>query len=66
MPFGAGARICIGNQFALMEGHLLLATLARRFRFELTGAAASKDIEPEPLVTLRPKGGVPVRVVPRS
>jgi cytochrome P450 len=66
MPFGAGARVCIGNQFALMEGHLLLATLARRFRFELTGAAASKEIEPEPLVTLRPKGGVSVRVVPRS
>ncbi len=66
MPFGGGARICIGNQFALMEGHLLLATLARKFRFELTGEAASKEIEPEPLVTLRPKGGVPVRVVKRE
>jgi cytochrome P450 len=35
MPFGAGLRICIGNHFALMEGHLVLATLAQRVRFEL-------------------------------
>ena len=65
LPFGGGTRVCIGNQFALMEGHLLLATLARQFRFELTGAAASREIEPEPLVTLRPKGGVPVKVLAR-
>ncbi len=63
LPFGGGARVCIGNQFALMEAHLVLATLARCFRFKLTGA---RDIEPEPLVTLRPKGGVPVRVVARA
>jgi cytochrome P450 len=66
LPFGAGPRVCIGNQFALMEGHLVLATLARSCRFELTGHAAAADIEAEPLVTLRPKGGLPVRVVPRS
>ena len=65
MPFGAGPRVCIGNHFALMEGHLILATLARHFRFELEGAAAVKGIDAEPLVTLRPKGGVPVRVIAR-
>ncbi len=51
MPFGAGPRICIGNHFALMEGHLLLATIARRARFELS----SSEVELEPLVTLRPR-----------
>lgn len=62
MPFGAGPRVCIGNHFALVEGQLLLATVARRARFELTSDRAA---ELEPLVTLRPKGGVGVRVTLR-
>lgn len=63
MPFGAGPRICIGNHFALMEGHVLLATIGRRVRFELT---STKDAELEPLVTLRPKGGISARVQVRG
>jgi cytochrome P450 len=59
MPFGAGPRVCIGNHFALTEGHLLLATIARRARFVLE---SDVPVEVEPLVTLRPKGGIPVRV----
>lgn len=55
LPFGGGPRVCIGNQFALMEGQLILATLAQRVRFEL---APGQRIEPEPLVTLRPRGGI--------
>lgn len=35
MPFGAGSRICLGNHFAMLEGPLLLATLAQRMTFEL-------------------------------
>ncbi|MDF2693928.1 MAG: cytochrome [Labilithrix sp.] len=63
MPFGAGPRICIGNHFAMMEGHLLLATIARRVRFEL---ANTEPVEVEPLVTLRPKGGIAARAVLRE
>jgi cytochrome P450 len=59
LPFGAGARICIGNNFALMEGQLILTTLAQRVDLSL---AIAGEIEPEPLVTLRPVGGVPMRV----
>ena len=59
LPFGAGPRICIGNHFALMEGHVLLAAIASRLRFERETAAL---IEMEPLITLRPKGGIAMRV----
>jgi cytochrome P450 len=56
-PFGGGARQCIGEQFAWMEGVLLLATLAQRFRYRLAPGAV---VEPEALITLRPKGGLPM------
>jgi len=63
MPFGAGPRICIGNHFALMEGHVLLAALARRVRFDLVSQA---PVDVEPLVTLRPRGGIAMRVSVRE
>jgi cytochrome P450 len=63
LPFGGGPRICIGNHFAMMEGHQLLATLARRVVFETRDDAA---VEPEPLITLRPKNGVHLRVQRRA
>jgi cytochrome P450 len=55
MPFGAGPRICIGNHFALMEGHLLLADLAQRVRFELL---PGQSIIPDPKVTTRPRDDI--------
>ncbi|PYQ26390.1 MAG: cytochrome P450 [Acidobacteria bacterium] len=57
-PFGAGPRICIGEGFAWMEGVLLLATLAQRWSMELI----SRDVEPKASITLRPRGGIKVRL----
>ena len=57
-PFGAGPRICIGEGFAWMEGVLLLATLAQRWSMELI----SRDVKPQASITLRPRGGIKVRL----
>lgn len=54
-PFGGGARICIGDGFAWTEGVLMLAVMARRWRFE---AVAGHPVELNPSVTLRPKHGL--------
>jgi len=61
LPFGAGPRVCIGMYFAMMEGHLLLATIAQRVSFSL---APDQTIEPDPIhhLTLRPEGEVKVLV----
>ncbi|APR76506.1 Cytochrome P450 family protein [Minicystis rosea] len=61
LPFGAGPRICLGNHFAYMEAQLALATMLRRYTFELLA-----EDEPEPGATLRPKHGVRVRVRRRT
>ena len=54
-PFGGGARQCIGEQFAWMEGVLLLATLGQRWRLRLEPGHV---VEFNPLITLRPKHGM--------
>jgi cytochrome P450 len=59
LPFSGGPRTCIGNHFALMEGPIVLATLLRRMRFELT---SNDEVLPEASATLRPLGGIPMRV----
>jgi cytochrome P450 len=57
-PFGGGPRVCIGNQFALMEGQIVLAALAQRFRFERVD---DRPPVAEPLITLRPLDGISLR-----
>ena len=61
LPFGAGARRCIGEEFAWMELSIVLSTVAAAWRFELD---PSTRIAMQPLVTLRPK--FPVTVIPRK
>jgi cytochrome P450 len=56
-PFGAGPRQCIGNTFALAEGILALATIAQRWSFT---PVAGVPIVPVPMVTLRPRDGLPM------
>jgi cytochrome P450 len=59
VPFGTGPNLCIGRDFALLEGVLVVAALASRYRFE---AVPGHVVKPEPLVTIRPKDGLPVRL----
>ncbi|MGH9199914.1 MAG: cytochrome P450 [Vicinamibacterales bacterium] len=61
-PFGGGSRVCIGESFAWTEAILLLATIAQRWQFRpLPGSTP----EPEPRITLRPKG-LRMRAEPRA
>ncbi|RKH02594.1 cytochrome P450 [Corallococcus sp. CA053C] len=61
LPFGAGQRHCIGQRFAMMEMVLLLAQVLRRYRLRRVPGWRA---EQEPLVALRPKGGVPMHLDP--
>jgi cytochrome P450 len=62
-PFGAGVRQCIGESFACMEGVLLLATIAQKWKLSLVPGHC---VEPEPLITLRPKYGMRMQVESRE
>ncbi len=59
MPFGAGPRMCIGNNFAMMEMQMILALLVRKYDFELD---KNQKVETNPLVTLKPKVGIKMKV----
>lgn len=56
-PFGYGKRQCIGDQFALTEATLVLATLAQRWAPQLVPGS---PVEPLGAVTLRPRHGMPM------
>lgn len=62
VPFARGPHMCAGHHFAVQEGVLILATLAQRFRFERIAEAPP---EPLPLISLRVKGGLPMRLEAR-
>ena len=56
IPFGAGPRVCIGNAFAMMTMKLVVATVLQQYRLAL--APGQGEVEIEPLLVLRPKGGL--------
>jgi cytochrome P450 len=58
-PFGGGARVCIGERFAWMEGVIVMAAIAQKWRLRLQ---PGQRVEPLPLITLRVKNGL--RMIP--
>ncbi len=58
-PFGGGSRICIGEDFAKMEGTLLIAAISQQYTLRLV---PGQKVRPEPLITLRPKRGIKMKL----
>jgi len=52
LPFGAGQRMCIGNNFAMMEMKIVVALTLQRYQIQLV---ENTEVVPDPLITLRPK-----------
>ena len=61
-PFGAGARVCIGKAFSMMEAKLILAMIIQKFHFALV---SDLPIELLPSFTLRPKQGIKMAIASR-
>jgi cytochrome P450 len=62
LPFGAGTRICIGAVFAMTEAVMIVATIAQRYRLHLK---PGHPVEPQGLITLRPRYGLRMNLEPR-
>ncbi|CAF1495271.1 unnamed protein product [Rotaria sp. Silwood1] len=62
LPFGAGPRSCIGQNFAMLQAKIMLAAIVRQFHFELV--PGQKHV-PDVAVTARPKYGIWMRISSR-
>jgi len=58
-PFGGGIRGCLGEPFAWMEGILLLSTICQRWKMHHD---PEHKVELKPLITLRPKNGMRMKL----
>lgn len=61
-PFGGGQRTCLGDKFALMEGQMVLATIAQRYQLRLLPGFVA---QPQAIGTLRPANGMPMQLQAR-
>jgi cytochrome P450 len=61
-PFGGGPRQCIGNNFAMMEAQLVLATIAQRYHLRMV---PGHQVEPQVLLSIRPRHGLPMTLLER-
>ncbi|RZS45232.1 cytochrome P450 [Herbihabitans rhizosphaerae] len=59
LPFGGGRRQCVGSGFAMLEAVLILAVITQRYRLDLAPGVRPR---PDPMITLRPRGKVPMTV----
>ncbi|SDX00435.1 Cytochrome P450 [Hydrobacter penzbergensis] len=62
IPFGAGPHFCIGHRFAMIEMQILLMVLLKHFRF----IPSKNTVIPDPFGTLKPKGGLFIKIRPLS
>lgn len=62
LPFGAGARVCIGAAFAMQEAIIALGVLMSRFRFDTTAQTKPWPVQK---LTTQPQGGLPMKVTRR-
>jgi len=62
LPFSHGPRLCLGKSFATVEMPLVLASVCSAF---VASSLPGHTVEPEALVTLRPRNGLPMRLTPR-
>jgi len=59
LPFGAGPRVCVGSNLGMLEAVFVIAMVARDLRLR---TAAGHEVVPEPMLSLRVRGGLPMTV----